>query len=52
MFGKKKHSEDDFLQEQKDSAYVLEVEDLVVHYELENEVVEDDRLVQRYWIAL
>ncbi len=40
MFGKKKHSEDDFLQEQKDSAYVLEVEDLVVHYELENEVVE------------
>ena len=43
MFGKKKkmNAQDQVvLSEQHDSEYVLEVSDLVVHYELENETVE------------
>ena len=43
MFGKKKKQQANIqtaVSEQSDSEYVLEVSDLVVHYELENETVE------------
>lgn len=40
MFGKKKKERKEVIQEKQHGDYVLEVEDLVVHYELEDEVVE------------
>lgn len=40
MFGKKKSNEDAVSQKEIESGYILEVEDLVVHYELEDEIVE------------
>lgn len=40
MFGKRKKNEAEVVQCANDNEYVLEVEDLVVHYELENETVE------------
>ena len=40
MFRKKEKPADEIQQNRKDSDYVLEIENLVVHYELENEVVE------------
>ena len=43
MFGKKKKNrinEESVVSVQHDSEYVLEINDLVVHYELENETVE------------